>query len=262
MKLYSGETVHRKLRKEEMYISNPSLGIIGTTTPTTISNNIHLSDMFSGFGARFLQIYNTASYEWKPLRMISKSDETKRDDLVDTLKLLGITFQREKEMVLSDDAKTVYNEWEEKLMNTLVGDSYKSELSSLYGRLQDYGLKFSMLSEIAENWQSISITQTQIEVSEEAIKNSIGIVDSYLDSVRSKAIFSLHDGEMMRVYDKVAEHDSIDRSKLLRSLHMDTKTLASYLSTLMAMDLVKAENISTAGRPRTEYSTTNTGVIE
>lgn len=261
MKMYSGQSVFRKLRDKSFMVDDPSVGIVGNTTLETMMDAMRTTDMYTGFGARFMQVHwrEEAVDNWEPIVHHKDGIEDLKQSLVDDVKLIRNKFQIDKDMKFSDDALDKLNEWNKDIMDS-VGETRSSTFGSLYGRLSDYLIKFSMLTEISDNWKDIRPTDQNLIISENSIMKSVNMIDDYLCEIESNLMRQLHGAERIRVYDTIKENEPISRTKLLRKLHMDSSELSKHLRTLKDMALIKGDKKKTTTRsfskPATFYETT------
>lgn len=256
MKLYSGKSVHKELVKGSKFIQNPSLGMVGTTTPETMKKTFGVDDMFSGFGARFLQVYHSGNYRWRAMQWLDKSITKKRKALVDAIKDLRIRFQNDKKAVLSDAALKLFNQWDKKIFEMLDNEDHADELNSLYGRIIDYTIKLAMIIEVSKSWNKIKITDKTVDISVDSMEQAIVQMNDYRKTINFKVRAMLHGTQRMYVYEKISKHEPIGRSRLLRMTHMTSKDLDTELETLIQMGLVCEDKKITDGRPKTLYKTT------
>lgn len=262
MKLYSGKSVHKELVKGTKFIKDPSLGIVGTTTPQGMQKTFGTEDMFSGYGARFLHIYHSCSFEWRAMQWLDQDTIKKQNALIQCIKDLRLKFQAEKEAKLSDEALDLFNEWDEELFELLSSGEALEELNSLYGRLVDYVLKLAMVIEVSESWQSIKIADKEITISESSMERAIHEMNTYRTQVSFRVIKMLHGSDRMYIYEKIDKKGPIDRSTLLRMTHMKAKDLSDELDTLIQMGLVEIKTVTSGGRPKTVYQVTSVGLLD
>lgn len=262
MKLYSGQNVVRSLSQEQIVVKNPSLGMIGTTTPSTILEAIGRTDMFTGYSARMLHIYHDVDYEWSGMSRETKNLMSAKSDLADTLKLIYNKFNTEKKAVMTDDAVERYNKWDKTMMNNLDDDDHVSELSSITGRIREHCIKIAMIEEIAETWDSIKATEDIIYLNKDSIEKSIVMMNKYHSMISKKVLEILHGDERMKVYNTISDEEPVSRSRLLRKTHMKSSQLNKVMSTLKQMHLVKKELDTSSDNPKNKklYRTTEVGL--
>lgn len=258
MKMYSGEDITRKLKNEIIHVSNPSVGIVGTTTISTMRKHMDVQDMFSGFGARFLHIHHNEKYEWEPVQELTDDIIEREKNLIDAVKMLAQKFRIDKNCELTDEAYDLFNDWDRQMIENLRNNKYRDELGSMYGRLRDYVFKFSMLNAVSSRWTEIEPQDEIIEIREEDMLRSIEMVEEYKKNAKEQLLKNMHGEDRMRVYERIKDREPIGRSELMRTLHMKASKLNGEINTLEQMGLVKeSKDTSGDGRPVTQYETTS-----
>lgn len=239
--------------KENKTLINPCFSILGASTIEWIRSNSSFNDIYSGFFARFLySIRNKNDKQPIPLFELGKRDDNKMFDvnpkeLYEDLAIL----ENNTEMQITEDAKTNYGEYEEKLYTEISKHVHSAE-GSFVQRLLIYTVKFAGIIALADIRTEVNKNDMEdaIHISEYFRKNITTLLGSELNQTE----FSLKE---KRIYNLIQmKQPKISRSEILNSYKIKAKELDEVISNLIEKELIieTRDHSPNTYKPTTYYS--------
>ncbi len=238
-KLYENQGDHRKLRtsqrknqKTEFKIVDPYITVFLATVPDVFKEYTNILDVTSGWLVRFL--YFTPDYEkpYMPFRPETEEDITAWAGALTSLKNIYNTIQsNDGEVRLSQEALTVFQQWQESSERKLMESRNKIEMA-IFGRLVTYCLKIALLLTISENPEAR-------EIPSRLVKDSISLIDGYFKLVAIELIEEIGLDERNNLQDKIIATikragERITQRQLLKRLHRTLKDVSEAIEALEA----------------------------
>lgn len=273
MEIYDGSRpIRRRLKSERIVIDPPPvITFLGATVPENMAKSISDTDLMSGFVARhYWDIVDSRDKEYRPITQITDEQLEKRQMLVETLKYMRTLYSSPTMFKPSDRSMKMYNDWLRRHEDELKTNDKREVLSSVYGRIAEYTIKWAVLYEISNIKKNAVITPLRYVVKDTKLKPSTrrnyafeGTVEH--DSMR-KAILRAerykrekvpmllarvfappHERVYYAIMD-IQKNGVCSYSSLLRYLGWDTTTLKKVIETLEDMRLIKVKRIKTDGK--------------
>jgi hypothetical protein len=141
----------RKLRKETIILKNIYMPLLGSATPSSITDVIQPSDFETGFTPRHLILWPERPKVRMNIRAANKEDDEKKIKLAEDLAEINYFFENQPhdyDINLTEDAFIMYNQWCQDIEEQIMQGHGKEDTTILLGRLQEYVVKLAALIEI------------------------------------------------------------------------------------------------------------------
>lgn len=223
----------KKLSSEEFICKNTFICYSACTTMAWLLETIDLTDLRSGFLARFNLI--PGSPKEKSLPCPPKPNEEIESYLVTVLKeIYNGDFIG---MNLSAEADKLYKDWYVESEKALKKEVNAELLAPFHVRLtEEYALKYAILYSVSENPTGAIITDKHLGL-------AINLVE-YLkiclrEMILKDFIFNDSTKNRLKVLKMIEENVSLSHAKLLRNSHLKAKELREIVETLVESEQIR-----------------------
>lgn len=250
-KLYDGKRMKRTLRREQIDVNDPVFIMITGGTKEGVFSALNINHIRSGFAPRFCYISaDTDLTRVRGLGPKTASSRAERNALVAKFEDIfdaHSTFDSanpfaevtNKEVTLTDEAWTLYNLYDSRLMDIAQDSNVADRLTPMLSRLAMSGLKMSML--IAAS--AVTDSNAEITVTDKDIKKAFSYVDEWkrysleivLNAGRSESDRLISD-TLSLIVDAGAT--GIARPRVMQALKLNTRNAQFVFSTLEERGLI------------------------
>jgi len=239
--------LNKKLAGKKIFeIENPYINIITATSMKWFTENITEADVKGGFLGRFIYILALPNDKDKWFAFPAVPNQNVINRLL--IKLRGIS-ELEGQMELTEKAKETYIDWLKNHEDELQRLSDDKGISSFYGRLSDYTLKFAILYELSSN---LSLT-----ISDNSIKRAIRLVESLKESIRDvlekHVSFTAYEKNKKKILRIIGDKKEIARGELIKSSGLNKKDFDLVIDTLLEEETIKVKPGESKYKPKTIY---------
>lgn len=224
----------RKLRSDVFTIKQPTITILGATTPTGFFQAIKAADIERGFFPRWLVIYVTKKEREfdlpEPDMVVENNLIKKLHEIVVAVelnaKVEGQSEPKPINIAFTDDAKKEYIKWSQSF-NKKINDA--SLLNASYYRLPTYVIKIAMVE---------ALNDFNYEIKPAHLARALELIDlaykSLVNLENNEIVSSDYQKMRKKVVDFIAAHPGgVTRTKLLRKVRFPPRDLNGVLTTLV-----------------------------
>ena len=180
MELYACGDYNRALRtgksdkRTEFFIKEPFLNMWLMTVPENFIKYVTKLDVTSGWMLRFLFMCPTGPKPWMGFAETTDDDRKMYGDLYQLMRTRKEFIDKTVKLnaKLTPEAWIFYHNWQQNIDESIMKEANSSLKSSLYGRLQVYGLKLAMLFALGEKELNINVSASNIKEHELTITES------------------------------------------------------------------------------------------
>jgi len=259
--LYDNQGYSRKLRsgqrneQREFIVVDPFVNIWCATTPASFREKTSMLDLLSGWLVRFLYFYPNYRKDWMAFKPASEEDYTLQGEVLSRIsQTVQVFYHREEPLniELSPEAWSYFQGWQEARERNLQRQPDDIELA-LWGRLSFYALKLSMLFTVGR-----SDYKEGTSVSLEHVREACRQVDEYFLPTGKIVAEEVALQESRNVQNRILgilkrKGGRIQRSELLRNLHLKVKEVEEALSALEESDEIERKIVTAEGKKPVEW---------
>jgi ribosomal protein S25 len=253
-KMYDGKHMKRVLRKETIDVKEPRLVMFSGGIRNKMLDILDYKHVGSGFLPRF--IFITAESDItriKPVGPPTNLDLKTRDKLVEEGQELykhyatpvvkpgtgTVTFPKQWNATLSDDAWTLYNQFEFKLLEFAL-DSYDPTLfTPMMDRLAKSGLKAAVLLAASRKHDThIEVTELDILHAFYYVEQWSGHTATIIGSIGS----SQDEKKLDKILNEIRRAPGVHRSKLMQKYRLTARQANDIFTTLEQRNAIRRES--------------------
>jgi hypothetical protein len=225
MTLYDCRGVHRKIRSQEVRVESPCVSMLSACATRWFTEATKAGEIRSGFYPRLCMVP-----AWSKAHHLARGaapDATDRRLLMRDMNRLRTV---DGEINLPQSLENWFGDWTLQQQRTIEGLEHEAELASFYTRMERVALKLAVLSEVASDPTSRTISQA-------SLMDGINLVTWLQAGLRrlfeSEFTWSRDMEDKQKLLRIIERKPGIERRELLRLSHMKVSTFDPLIETLI-----------------------------
>lgn len=221
------EIYSRRVGNKHIKIKNPCVSIASTSSLSWLTTKLKPEDVSGGFLARFLLVPAREKSKFFPIP--PEMNQGRLTELRTSLNKIALFFNPANpvKMGMEKIAKP-YEAWQRNHEKELLKNDSMEKLGGFFSRLSEYLLKIAMLFQISENREPV--------ISVDNFERAKIFIDclrwEIKNLVSNEIVLDPKEKEREKLIEIISKNPGIDRSKLMRNSHLDSKSFHSALLTL------------------------------